>query len=220
MRNNEARRERLRISNEIHDGIFQNITYLRWQLQAMKNTLKDSGKTISDIQEMEGLAGKIQYDIRNALEIIGEYSESGDIVTRLKECLKTIKINSNFDCNINGERNQIQMDPVVELELIRICQEALTNINKHSNAHVVSMSIKQINQILKVRIADDGCGFDTLYENNSNNKIGGHGINIMKERAQSIGGNLSVNSMPGTGTEVNIEVPITINGKKLTWLRR
>jgi signal transduction histidine kinase len=99
--------------------------------------------------------------------------------------------------------------------LLRICQEALTNVTKHSGAQSVQVKLKQVNGHLRVSISDDGRGFDILTYYHDGVKAKGHGLTVMRERAESIGGKFRVLSMPGQGTEVQVEVPHPSQGGKI-----
>ena len=96
--------------------------------------------------------------------------------------------------------------------MLRICQEALTNIKKHSGAHNVRITVKPSEHHIKVIIADDGCGFDSASFFHDGAHSRGQGLAVMRERAQSVGGEFRVLSQPGRGTEVHVEVPISVRG--------
>ena len=96
-----------------------------------------------------------------------------------------------------------RLSPTVEAELDRITQEALNNALKHAQAHQIAVQLRQDEQIVALEIVDDGIGFDlgTAWSR------GGLGLRGMAERAARLGGQLAIDSRPGKGTRVRVEVP-------------
>jgi signal transduction histidine kinase len=93
----------------------------------------------------------------------------------------------------------------VELQLIRIVQEALTNVRKHARATAVKIDIVRENGRVCASIADDGIGFDPAIRTRSD--FPRFGLATMRERAESAGGDLTIESAPGSGTTVTFKVP-------------
>ena len=98
------------------------------------------------------------------------------------------------------------MTPLAELQLLRILQEALSNVRKHARAKSARVELAQVDGRVSAAVQDDGRGFDP--EAMHREGFPRFGLAIMRERAQSIGGELSVESAPGRGTRVSIEVPV------------
>ncbi len=95
----------------------------------------------------------------------------------------------------------------VEIALYRIVQEALTNATKHANASLVSIQVRRLGRVLCCSIQDDGTGFDVRAVQ-SDRKRSGLGLIGMQERLNAIGGRLSIDSAPGRGTKLLIQVPM------------
>ncbi|MBI3734029.1 MAG: ATP-binding protein [Chloroflexi bacterium] len=100
--------------------------------------------------------------------------------------------------------DRADFDPSVEAQLMRIVQEALTNVRKHANARQASVSLALKAGAAQVEIADDGKGFDTSQLADDGRHFGQR---IMRERAQEIGATLEVQSAEGQGTRVTVSVP-------------
>ncbi len=100
---------------------------------------------------------------------------------------------------------ELELSPSVELQLMRIIQEALANARKHSSASTARVSLRTANGMLEASIEDDGAGFDPLVRTPS--AMPRFGLAIMRERAESIGGTLEVDTSPGGGTRVMIRIP-------------
>jgi two-component system, NarL family, sensor histidine kinase UhpB len=88
-----------------------------------------------------------------------------------------------------------------ETVLFRIAQESLTNVARHAHAQQVSISLSQEQEIIRLRVRDDGCGYDT------SKPRAGLGILGMRERAAAVGGTLMITSQPGHGTMVEATLP-------------
>jgi two-component system nitrate/nitrite sensor histidine kinase NarX len=109
------------------------------------------------------------------------------------------------------------LQPLVELELLRICQEALTNVRLHAGASQVKVTITKTNGWLTIVVTDNGCGF--VMGSVRDDAVGPqrHGLQVMKERAKSIGGGVWVMSVPGHGTEVRVEIPPSSSKRSMVW---
>jgi signal transduction histidine kinase len=94
----------------------------------------------------------------------------------------------------------------VRLQIIRIIQEALTNVGKHAQARRVELVFRQDGEWLQLSIEDDGCGFDPLRLKQEDRDR--FGLAIMHERVASVGGTLVIDSAPGKGTRLQLRVPL------------
>jgi signal transduction histidine kinase len=98
------------------------------------------------------------------------------------------------------------LDPMVEAQLLRIIQEALTNVRKHARAHSVEIHLGAREGWAEAVVQDDGAGFDpALLESAAGQRFG---LRLMKERADEVGGGVRISSAPGSGTRVTISVPL------------
>lgn len=211
--------ERQRLSHEIHDGSAQTLATLRWQAQLIRRCLAERGIDLDEVRQLENLAGKALLDTRQSLELLRAYSGNGNLLPQLEDYLKDLGQGSSIDFHSDVETGELELAAQVELQLVRICQEALTNIRKHSGAHNVQVRVKAVDNHLELSIADDGCGFDTVTYYHDGVKAKGHGLAVMRERAESIGGRLRVLSLPGQGCEVQVEVPAKPRRGRWWWNR-
>ena len=114
----------------------------------------------------------------------------------------------NVDLQMTGFSRDGRLPSKVELALYRIIQESLTNIAKHARAKNVSIVVERKARTVIAIVEDDGCGFDVravLDSPNEETKLGLHG---MRERAELVGGKLQIESTPGAGSSVFVEIPI------------
>jgi signal transduction histidine kinase len=105
-----------------------------------------------------------------------------------------------------SELNDGAFAPMVEAQLLRIIQEALTNVRKHARAHSVHIGLSIYDSRAEVILQDDGAGFDSaLLETAEGQKFG---LRFMRERAAEVSGSVQIRSVPGEGTQVVICVPL------------
>lgn len=209
--------ERQRLSREIHDGGAQMVSALRWQIQLVHRRLMEMGVNLGEASELVRMAAKAQQDSRECLELLRNYTGDGSFLPHLKAYLQHLNQNTNIDFRLDVETREFHLEAPVELELLRICQEALVNIRRHSEAHNAQVKVRQANDHLEVSIADDGCGFDAVAYYHDGVEAEGQGLAVMRERTESIGGRFWVLSMPGEGTEIQVEVPCAPHRGRLLW---
>ena len=192
---------------------------MRWQVQLLRRRLTEQRIDLDEAGQLEELAEKAHHDIRESLELLRNYTGYGSFLPYLKDYLEHLSQDSAIDFRLNTEINELPLEARVELELLRICQEALTNVRKHSGARTVQVKIRSVDDHVEVSIADDGCGFDALAFCHDGIEAKGHGLAVMRERAESVGGRFRVLSIPQKGTEIQAAVPENLRPSRLTWLK-
>ena len=103
-----------------------------------------------------------------------------------------------------------RLGAAMEMTVLRIAQEALLNIARHSQANHVNLSVNCEDNTIVLTIQDNGIGIPSLEEDN---RLSGHGLVIMRERAEAVGGTLQITSLPGKGTQIEAILPITNSGR-------
>ena len=213
--------ERQRISRELHDGVVQTLTMLRWRIQIFQRRLLSYPAELQEVKQLEKLVEKAQYDAREALEVMHYTSYNSRFLPNLREALESLRLENQINVKISSEFKDIALNSKAEIELLRICQEALANIRKHSNAKNVHVNISTKNGRFILSITDDGCGFHfTTDDKIVNLHLKTYGLAVMRERAGLIGGKLHLESTPGQGTVVQVEIPRKINGDRVLWQKR
>jgi len=96
------------------------------------------------------------------MELLRNYTGNGNFLSGLKDNLKHLAQHNDINFHLDIETGELHLGALVELELLHICQEAMTNIKKHSGAHNIQVKVRSVNGHVEVSIADDGCGFDAL----------------------------------------------------------
>jgi signal transduction histidine kinase len=199
--------ERLRISHEMHDGLAQILGYVNTKVQAAELFLKREkvDEAAAQLRELSSAARQAYGDVRES--IVGLRTLPGPKQTlgeALQEYLTRWQEMSSVPTTLTIDP-AIRLLPSAELQLVRIIQEALTNVRKHARATRASVEIRRVGDTVVAAITDDGLGFDAASAGDKTSRR--FGLLTMRERAESIGGRLSVESTPGRGTTVRCEVP-------------
>ncbi len=199
--------ERQRLSREIHDGTVQTLSAINWQAQIIERELKRRGIEMHEVDKLLRLVEESRIEALESLELLRKYSGAGQMISHLKNYLHHLKQDAGIDYSINLPAEEPSLPPHIELQLLRICQEAMNNIRKHAEAKNIFFEMTRRDGHLSVSIEDDGKGFDVgrYYHGQA---ARGHGLNVMKERAASAGGSLMVVSVPGKGTTLRIDIPL------------
>lgn len=200
--------ERLRIAHEMHDGLAQVLGYVNTKVQAAEMYLKreKAEEAGAQLRELATSARQAYSDVRESivgLRTLPGPSRSLDEV--LREYLAHWEEMSHVSTSLSIDTS-VALRPSQELQVVRIAQEALTNVRKHARATHARVEIGREGDKLFTLIADDGVGFNAAAR--ARGEFPQFGLSTMRERAESIGGKLTIDSTPGTGTEVRFELPI------------
>ncbi len=198
--------ERNRISREIHDTLTQNFTAVVLQLETAEITLSEEPETAKDtLRRAQELARSGLSESRRFVKALRPAPlEHSDLVVALSIVAAQAVGGSDVDYEVKIHGTKRQLAQVVEDNLLRITQEAINNVVKHAKAGWIRIDLTYSFLRTVLRIADDGCGFDTA---NPISKSGGFGLTSMKERATQIHGRIHFASTIGKGTEIIITVP-------------
>ncbi|WP_235846564.1 PAS domain-containing sensor histidine kinase [Neobacillus drentensis] len=192
--------ERKRLSRNLHDGIGQN---LYSHLITINRLLAEMDHPL--LQQMQKEATQLIEEIREiSWELRPSVLDDLGLVPAIRSFLSRYSdhyhIDVYFECVLNRRLN-IR----IELTIYRIIQEALTNIRKYAEVSEATVTIRELDDVVRVMIEDKGRGFD--FKNQSL----GVGLFSMDERARSVGGELLISSSPGQGTKLILEVPNSIS---------
>lgn len=198
--------ERNRISRDIHDTLSQNLAGIALQLDAVHMYLPD---VQSDLRaRLDEACNLTRYSLAEARRAISDLRSEGLECPELSAALPEIaaRVTSAIETRVQVIGSPRKLNPAMERNLLRIVQEALANAVKHSHAQAVDVELSYAPNSVALRVRDDGCGFDP--ESLSPAGSGHYGLIGMRERAERIGGHLTLHSKPGEGTELLVEVPI------------
>jgi PAS domain S-box-containing protein len=204
--------ERKRIAAELHDGLQQFLTGIKFKVEVFLQEIRNSGikaetkpleAVIPIIQESVREIRRIQTNLRPAiLDDLGILAAISWFCREYEATYPGIHIEKKID---------MQEDEVPEplkMVIYRILQEALNNISKHSGAGLVHLSFRKTNGKMEMDIQDNGRGFDLQNAFSEETPLRGLGLASMRERAEHSGGSFSIKSMKGKGTHIRASWPL------------
>ena len=198
--------ERKRIAKDIHDGIGQMLTALKFNIESINLSKKE--KTAEKIEYIKSLASDLIKGVRTATFNLTppELSDHGIFPALHKMTHELSKLTGKNILFENKTEENIRFNSLAETNIYRVVQEAVNNAIKYAEANYILVTINYNDNVLSVVIDDDGKGFDDsiLGKVPKNTSEGGMGLFFMKERMNYINGRLFINSIPGKGTRVTI----------------
>ena len=194
--------ERTMLARELHDSIAQSLAFLRIQVTLLRHALvdKDAMQVQKILDEIDLGVKESTNDVRELLVHFRTRTNSDDIEEALRTTLQKFEHQSGVKAQLEMQGHGVALPPDVQLQVLHVLQEALSNVRKHADADRVQLIVQRGPQwVFTVR--DNGCGFDQGPQRAEDSHVG---LQIMRERAERIGAQVSVESAPGAGTEVRI----------------
>ncbi|MRR37936.1 sensor histidine kinase, partial [bacterium] len=198
--------ERNRIARELHDTLAQGLGAISMQLEVAKRKLPADSEARGALEEARILARSNLAESRNAIwNMRSQVLETGDLPGALRNILHSLTegTKSKGDLFVRGRCRRLA--PVTENNLLRICQEAITNAAKYASADRIEVVLEYGERQLQLSVLDDGCGFDPRHPPASDS---GFGLVGMRERAAQMHGQLTVTSQLGEGTLLTLILPL------------
>jgi signal transduction histidine kinase len=199
--------ERQRLSREIHDGIGPLLSALKINLSSIEGDLDSAQvEAVSIFENAYQLIDQVSDDLRS---ISHNLTPKVLIDFGLQEALGALKEKMNFSKNMKltvlFTDIPSHLDQVYELGIYRICQELINNTLKHAKASKTALQLINSNEMLRIIYEDDGIGFEIDQVKR------GLGLANIENRIKALGGEWSVDSMPGKGMTATIEIPMKTN---------
>lgn len=205
--------ERSRVARDLHDNMGQHLAGLMLQLNSLKNFCSSESSAADRLQQSLDVANQIAqeahrlaWELRPA--VLEDWGLHTALTTHLDEWSKSSGIKADFYSPALAER---RFPPEVETTVYRIVQEALTNVMKHARARQVSLILEHRQSTLLAVVEDDGQGFDTRRSLEASHAERRLGLIGMRERAASVGGTVTIESTPGSGTTVFVRIPLGLD---------
>lgn len=200
--------EQNRIAREIHDGIGQMLTGLKFSLESIN--LDDKEKAEQKIEYLKKLALDIIKGVRTATFNLmpPELSDHGIVSSLAKLTQELSKLTGKNILFYNKTNFDKRLDSLIEINIYRLTQEAINNAIKYADSTHIIVQLSHSNNILSITIDDNGKGFDINEAEKKRNSESGMGLLFMKERIQYINGRVFINSIPGEGTRITFNIPI------------
>ncbi len=199
--------ERTAFAHELHDSMAQTLASLRFQVRILDDTLQggDEQSTWAQMEKVEKLVSGAHEELRS---LIGQFRapiETGGLAAGFKKILARFRTETGLAVDFSNHWQGVELSEDIEVNIIRIAQEALKNCQRHSKAEQVWVSLDMAsNQECLMSIEDNGCGMPTDFAASPiSNSAGKHiGLSVMKERAERIGGRLTIQSGRDGGTHI------------------
>lgn len=192
--------ERQRLSRELHDGLGQRIIALKLRLEDIKSA--DQCETMRKVKEVKDSVDDTIDEVRRmSNDLMPAVLYEFGIATALRNLLESVSESSKIKSKFSTEGKVEELDKTTKIYLYRIAQEALNNVVKHAEANRIHLQLIRDNDFLCLCIEDDGIGFDASIAT-------GNGLHNMRERANLLQGRIDIETIPGNGTKVKIEIPL------------
>lgn len=201
--------ERKRISRDMHDGIGQLLSGMKFNLEGIHSISSDFEK--EKLQTAKDLLKSIIREVRRiSFNLTPSALSDYGIVPVLNKFAREISKISDLEVTFENKTGFLsRLEGKIENNLYRICQEAVNNAIKYAAAKEVKITLSHNSQTLHLEIADDGKGFDLKkLEEKGHFSASGHGLFNIRERANFINGHCEIRTEPGKGTSINISVPL------------
>jgi signal transduction histidine kinase len=199
--------ERNRLAREIHDTLAQGFTATLLQLQLVRNAAKkDQDSLAHHLDKAEQLIRSNLQEARNSIwQMSPQVLETGDLVDSLKDVLRQLSDGLVPATHFEVTGRVKRLPPIVESNVLRLGQEAITNAVKHAGAKRIDVKMHFEDNLVVLIVRDDGRGFDPA---NPPQSEGGFGLIGMQGRAKEIKGELEIRSTPKKGTELILSIPL------------
>src|SRR3984893_2590125 len=200
--------ERRELSRELHDRIGQNLTALKINLDIVLSELPAPIKTAQGPRMHESLE-LIDATVRSVEEVMAELRppmlDDHGLLAALRWIGGQFSRRAGIPITVQGPRDLARLAPEIEIALYRIRQEGFANVTKHAAPNHVTISLTLQQGKLELVVADDGDGFDANAVSRRG-RGGGWGLITMRERAEAIGGILTIESAPSRGTRLIVTI--------------
>ncbi|MGE5378404.1 MAG: PAS domain S-box protein, partial [Bacteroidota bacterium] len=206
--------ERQAIARELHDRVGQTLTALNLNLTIVRDQLSNQtappvterlADSIKLVTEMIAIVRDVMSDLRPI--VLDEYGLQAALQSYLAKFEARYGIRVEYESSSN---HVPRLSPGLEMTILRIAQEALLNIARHAHADHVNLSLQWQEDALLLAIEDNGIGIQSW---NTTHHRNGHGLMLMRERAEAVGGNLKISTIPSKGTRIEAHLPLESDGE-------
>jgi signal transduction histidine kinase len=198
--------ERKRLARELHDSVTQTLFSIGLTAEATAELIEtDPARARGQLGHLQELTRAAMQEMRSLIfELRPAELETEGLAAAVRKHVEVLRRlhDQEIEVRVEGDR---RLPPDVEKGLLRIAQEALGNALRHAGASRVELSLVTRDSLVALRVADDGRGFDPEEAATRSRRLG---LTSMRERTEALGGTLSIDSEPGSGTTVAVEVSI------------
>lgn len=194
--------ERSLLARELHDSIAQSLAFLKIQVGLLRSALRrqDQAQIDKTLDELDAGVHESTSDVRELLMHFRTRANPDDIAPALQATLRKFEHQTGLATELRIEGHGLPLDADVQIQVLHVVQEALSNVRKHARARQVRVTVQQ-RPTWRVEVRDDGQGFAIDPAADDQTHVG---LRIMRERAHNIGASVVVASEPGAGTCVTL----------------
>jgi two-component system, NarL family, sensor histidine kinase UhpB len=204
--------ERQRVARELHDEAAQALTSLLVHLRLLERayTPEQAQQRVHELRELT--AGALEEVRRVALDLRPKILDDLGLTAALAWRVDEFNAADGARATLHVEGINERLPRMVELVFYRVAQEALNNAARHAAARNVTVTLKRVDQTLRLSIVDDGQGFNVAHKLNSQSpgSTGGLGLLGIRERMSMIGGGVEINAEHGRGSRISVHAPIGV----------
>ena len=206
--------ERRQIAKELHDSIGSSLAAIKFAIEGKLETMENDPP--EDTITLEKIADHIHDTINEVRRISTSLRPSmlddlGLLATIKWYCRSSREMHADTRVETKLTLNEDDVPEYSKIVIYRVLQEALNNALRHSRADTIQVSLTAANDRVRLCVKDNGCGFDPEDAIQSTDPLSGYGLKGMSDRAEVVGGLLSLDSSPGRGTTVCLELPLEGN---------
>jgi two-component system sensor histidine kinase UhpB len=191
--------ERRRLARDLHDEVNQALTAILLRLEALSHATPDAG---DELLELKKLVNQAMAELLHlARQLRPTALDDHGLVPAIESQLRRFSAQTGVHAELRTEGDPGTLDSDQEIVVYRVAQEALSNVAQHAGARRVDLGLSADRDGVELTIRDDGRGFDPCADHDT------LGLSGMSERARLLGGRLEVESQPGGGTALTLQVP-------------
>ncbi|GAB2579999.1 type IV pili methyl-accepting chemotaxis transducer N-terminal domain-containing protein [Ramlibacter solisilvae] len=196
--------ERSLLARELHDSIAQSLAFMKIQVQLLRQAVSRGDKDAASnvLGELDHGVRECYADVRELLMHFRTRTSEEDMEPALRTTLSKFEHQTGLAARLEMDGHGVALAPDVQVQVLHIIQEALSNVRKHARAREVVLRATA-RPHWRFEVVDDGLGFD-LHDARGETQVG---LRIMRERAERIGATVRVRSAPGQGCSVSVELP-------------
>lgn len=195
--------ERKRIAREVHDELGQLLTALKMDVSLLRMQFRDNPEVQSRADAMRDMVEKTVRVVRHVATNLRPAALNLGVAPALEWLAENFSQRTGIRCTLAFDEECANFDDNIATAVFRIVQEALTNVSRHAKAHSVEISFVLSANVARLQIRDDGCGFEPAAITNQ----ASFGLLGIRERALMLGGEFNIDSAPGKGTVILVEIP-------------
>jgi signal transduction histidine kinase len=201
---------------DLHDGPLQSLAALRLDIEFFRSQMADvvdrdaeGGKLLGRVADIAAQLSAVESELREMVLGGGNDDSASDSLTvLLTERARAAAADLRVELHLDPDLNRVEMADSRRRALARVVGAAVTNAAQHSGAPLVVVSVQRRSDDVELEVADAGAGFDVSSADARAVREGRLGLAGMRERVHRLGGDLRVESVPGTGTSVRARLPL------------